>query len=189
MKRIVALICILLVAITALCACDGSFTQKSPIKGDGFNAPTPSPYQSQSLPNKGDVHYKVYICGAVQREGYYVVPEGTTVAQAVTLAGLLPETFMPENATTYIKNNCQIIVNYHENDRNFDCLNVNGAMVQYNLPVENIPANIIQKLHTYLQKYGKIANKQVLEQILTSEEYAQNHYKLFVTEDDYEENS
>ena len=189
MERTFALICILIVAITLLSACGGSFTQKFPIKGDGFNVPTTSPYQNQTLPNKGEVTFKVYVCGAVQNEGYYIVPEGKTVADVVAMAGLLPETIMPQNATTYIKNNCQIAVDYHQNGATFSCLNVNGATVKYNLPAENISADIIQKLHTYLINYGKIANKQVLKQILTAEEYQQNHYKFFVTEADYEANS
>ena len=68
-------------------------------------------------------------------------------------------------------------------------MNVNGAAVKHNLSAENISAEIVEKLHTYLTNYGKITNKQVLKQILTAEEYQQNHYKFFVTEADYEANS
>lgn len=188
MKRILALICILIVTITLLCACGGNFGYTS-ISGDGFNKPTASPYQSVTLPNKGEVFFKVYVCGAVEREGYYIVPQGKTVADVVAMAGLLPETIMPKNATTYIKNNCQIAVSYYQNGETFYCLNVNGATVQYNLSAENISAEIVEKLHTYFTKFGKITNKQMLENILTAEEYQQNHYKLFVQEADYAEAS
>ena len=145
--------------------------------------------KSVPKPNFTKQGRRCIVCGAVQNEGYYIVPEGKTVADVVAMAGLIDETIMPENATTYIKNNCQIAVDYHQNGATFSCLNVNGATVKYNLPAENISADIIQKLHTYLTNYGKITNKQVLKRILTAEEYEQNHYKFFVTEDDYEANS
>lgn len=185
MKKILALICIFIVTITLLSACGGNFGYTT-IRGDGFNRPTASPYKSETLPNKDDVYFKVYVCGAVEREGYYIVPEGKTVADVVAMAGLLPETIMPKNATTYIKTNCQIAVGYYQNGETFHCLNVNGATVLYNLTAQNIPAEIVEKLHTYLKNHGKITNKQMLKSILTAEEYQQSHYKLFVSEADYE---
>lgn len=185
MKRIIALICILIVAITAFCCCDGSFDYTN-ISGDGFNKPTASPYKSQAVPNKQDGVFKVYVCGAVEREGHYLVPQDKTVADVVAMAGLLPESVMPKNATTYIKNNCQIVVDYYQNGATYNCVNVNGATIQNNLLVDNIPAEVVQKLHTYLKNCGKITNKQTLKRILTAEEYQQNHYKFFVQEADYE---
>ena len=185
MKKCFVLICILIFAITLFCSCGGNF-EYIDISGDGFNAPTVSPYKSQTVQNKSDATFTVYVCGAVQKDGYYVVDEGKTVADVVARAGLLPQTVMPENATSIIKSNCQIAVRYCENDKIYDCLNVNGMTVQFNLQAENISAEIIAKINAYYHQNGAITNKQVLAQILTAEEYAQNHYKFFVQESDYE---
>lgn len=186
MKRFLATICMLFFAVTVLCACDNSFTQKSTISGDDFNTPTINLYQSQTIPNKTDTTFTVYICGAVQNEGYYVVAQGSTVADAISLAGILTQTIFPTNSQSFVKTNCQIVVRYYENGTNFDCINVNGAYVQHNLPTPNVPASVIAKLNAYYVQNGAITNKQILQQILTEQEYQQNHYKFFVQESDYE---
>ena len=184
MKKLFALFLILLCAITVFCACDGSFGYTK-IAGDGVNTPTISPYKSQTLTNKDVQKYKVYVGGAVQNEGYYVVAEGKTVADVVALAGILPQTIFPENANTYIKNDCQILLNYNQDGVNYLAINVNGIFIQSELFVKNVPDSVIAKLKAYYTQNGAITNKQILKQILTTEEYQQNYYKFFISEVDY----
>lgn len=186
MKRLLAIICILLFAVTVLCACDNSFAQKSQMQGDGFFQPTTSPYQSQNIPNKTDATFTVYVCGAVANEGYYVVAQGSTVADAIALAGILPQSIFPTNSQSFVQSNCQIVVRYHENGTNFDCINLNGIYVQHNLPTQNVDESVIAKLNAYYLQNGTITSKQILQQILTEQEYQQNYYKFYVQESDYE---
>lgn len=185
MKRFFALILILICFVTLLSACGNSFAQKAPIQGDGFNKPTASPYQSQTLPGVTPTTYRVYICGAVQNEGYYNVAQGTTIGDAIALAGILPQTVLPTNLQVYVQSNMQIVVEYLCDDAHHVGINVNGAYVISNTPAPNIPADVMEKLHNYYIQNGVITNKQILKQILTEEQYQQNHYKFFVAEEDY----
>ena len=185
MKRTIALVCILLVAITMFACCDGNFGYKT-INGDEFWTPTTSPYQGQTIPNKQSKTYKVYICGAVQKEGHYVVDEGTTIAEAIALAGILSQTIFPTNSQIFVQSDMQIVVDYHQDGQNYNAINVNGAYTLSNLPPQNIDAEVVQRLHDYYTQHGKIANKQVLEQILGQQLYQQNYYKLYIAEADYE---
>ncbi|MBQ8433973.1 MAG: SLBB domain-containing protein [Clostridia bacterium] len=185
MKRFFALILILICFVTLLSACGNSFAQKTPIQGDGFNKPTASPYQSQTLPSATPTTYRVYICGAVQNEGYYNVVQGTTIGDAIALAGILPQTVLPTNLQVYVQSNMQIVVEYLCDDAHHVGINVNGAYVISNTPAPNIPADVMEKLHNYYIQNGVITNKQILKQILTEEQYQQNHYKFFVAEEDY----
>ncbi len=183
MKKFIALICILIISLTTLCACDDSSAQKS--VGDGFSDQTATPYKDQIISNKNPQTFTVYVCGAVANEGYYQVAEGKTIADAVSLAGILPQTVFPTNSQSQVISNCQIIVAYHEKGVNYDTLNVNGIYVLHNLTAPNVPDDVIAKLHAYVTQNGKLTNKQMLKQILTEEQYQQNHYKFFVLEEDY----
>ncbi len=182
MKRFFVLILLLLFVVAIFCGCgDG----KTELQGDGFNKPTTSPYQSEQLPDEDSVTYRVYICGAVQTEGYYVVKQGTTLAEVISLAGILPQTVFPKNAQSFVQTNCQIKVDYHQDGTNYNVINVNGLVVVFNMPTQNIDAEVIAKLHDYYAEHGVITNKTILKQILTEQQYQQNHYKFFVQERDY----
>lgn len=185
MKRFFALFWIFICFVTLLSACGNSFAQKTPIQGDNFNKPTTSPYQSQTFPSVTPTTYRVYICGAVQTEGYYIVMQGTTIGDAIAYAGILPQTVLPPNAQDQVQSNCQIIVQYYQDDTFCDTINVNGIYVKNNLTVTNISADVIEKLHNYYTENGAITSKQILKQILTDEQYQQNFYKFFVAEEDY----
>lgn len=182
MKKIIWLTLLLLVAVTMFCSCGNS---RQTIQGDGFNMPSTSPYQSKTLPEVETKNYRVYVCGAVQTEGYFVVEQGTTIAEVITLAGLLPQTVLPQNAQSFVQTNCQIRVDYHQNGTNYSVINANGLVVIFNTQAQNIDADVITKLHDYYTNHGTITSKSILKQILSPEEYQQNHYKFFVQESDY----
>lgn len=182
MKRRFALVLLLLFAVVAFCGCGDGET----VKGDGFNKSTPSPYQSESLPDVDSVTYRVYVCGAVQTEGYYNVKQGTTIADVIALAGILPQSVLPQNSQSFAQDGTQIVVSYNQNQTNYDCINLNGLYVMVEgLHVEGIDDDVLAKIHDYYAKYGVITNKNILKQILSQEEYQQNHYKFFVMESDY----
>jgi protein involved in polysaccharide export with SLBB domain len=185
MKRIFALVLILVCFVTLLSACGNFFVQKSQIQGDNFNKPTLSPYQNQTIPTVEPQIYTVYICGAVQNEGYYNVVQGTTIGDAISLAGLLSQTVLPDNSQMYVQSNMQIVVQYFYDGARHVGINVNGLYVISNIPTANISADVMEKLHNYYMQNGVITNKQILKQILTEEQYQQNHYKFFVAEEDY----
>lgn len=182
MKRFIALTLLLLFAIVAFCGC-GDDTHY--IQGDGFNKPTTSPYQSDFLPEVTNVNYRVYVCGAVQTEGYFVVKQGTTIAEVIAFAGILPQTVLPQNAQSFVQTDCQIMVDYHQNGVNYSVINVNGLVVISNAQAQNVDAEVIAKLHDYYTQHGTITNKNQLKQILTEQQYQKNHYKFFVQERDY----
>ena len=185
MKRIFALVLILVCFVTLLSACGNFFAQKSQIQGDNFNKPTLSPYQNQTIPTVVPQTYTVYICGAVQNEGYYTVVQGTTIGDAISLAGLLSQTVLPDNSQMYVQINMQIVVQYLYDGARHVGINVNGLYVISNIPTAHISAEVMEKLHNYYMQNGVITNKQILKQILTEEQYQQSHYKLFVAEEDY----
>ena len=114
-----------------------------------------------------------------------MVEQGTTIASAIARAGILPQTYFPTDSMIFVQNNCQIVVCYHQDGATYDCINLNGVYIQHNLPAPNIAQSVVEKLHNYYVQNGKISNKQILKQILTDQEYQQNHYKFFVKEGDY----
>ena len=54
------------------------------------------------------------------------------------------------------------------------------------LPVENVPDEAVDLIADYVERCGKVKNKEMLEEILG--EYAQYSYKFFISEADYEDN-
>lgn len=182
MKRSLTLVLLLLFVVVAFCGCGDGET----VKGDGVNNPSTNPYQSGYLPNVSTKTCRVYVCGAVQTEGYYDVKQGTIIADVIALAGILPQSVLPQNSESFAQDGTQIVVGYYQNQTNYDCINLNGAYVTIaNMHAENVNDDILAKLHDYYTKHGVITNKNVLKRILSQEEYQLNHYKFFVQEKDY----
>ncbi len=171
MKKSVALILILFCCMFALASC-----------GDK----TVSPYKPQTTPNNIGKTFTVYVCGAVEREGYYTATEGQTIADIVALAGFNAQTYITEDMSLFVLQDLQICVGYIQDNKIFPAVNLNGAHVQFNLPMDNVSDAVLQKLHDYYVQKGKFTNKNILKFLLTEEEYQQNYYKFFVSEEYYE---
>ena len=172
-KWCVALILILALCATALGGCDGS---------------TLSPWGEKNAPN--NVHkptnYSVYVCGAVENEGYYQVSEGGTYFQAIEQAGLLQQSsFSPNFYSIVTGDQLAVAVRYTQNDVVYECVNLNNASLVLGLPVQNVPDEVVGKIANYIANYGKIHNKSQLRTAL-GDDYEDNFYKFYVAEADYE---
>ncbi|MCH5153149.1 MAG: hypothetical protein J1F68_04245 [Clostridiales bacterium] len=130
---------------------------------------------------------RIYICGAVEHEGYYDVEMGTDYVQVLRLAGILPESVMPTLSSSYVDGKLtMIIVGYYDGEATHDSINANNPMIAARMPVDGLSADVIDKLADYIEVHGKITNKNQLLEAL-GDDYADNFYKLFIAEKDYEE--
>lgn len=131
--------------------------------------------------------FVVYICGAVEREGYYEIEEGTTYIDAILKAGCLDCSYLTDNANSLVDGTQSVIfVCYVENGAARACYDVNSEYFRLRLPRDGLSDAVVNKIADYLNEHGKIANKSVLAEILGKADYANYHYKLYIAEADYE---
>lgn len=169
MKRLSLLITIILCCV-ALCGCDVNFPFK--------------PHVADAKPSR---HFTVYVFGAVQNEGYVTVAEGADYNALLAEAGALPQTAWPAFPFTLVTEDTSFLaVQYVEGGKTYPCVNANGPLVTLRLPVENVPDEAVDLIADYVERCGKVKNKEMLEEILG--EYAQHSYKFFISEADYEDN-
>ena len=164
-----------------LCACDNStispWGQQSPENGqnDGENS---------GVTTKT---YQIYVCGAVENEGYYEVKEGDTYFQAVMQAGILEQSSLPSNVYSLVNGEqTAIVVNYLENGTEKYCINANHQFFSLRLPWEGLSDEVVNKIADYIDEHGAITNKTVLREVLGDEDYENYHFKLYIAEADYE---
>lgn len=144
------------------------------------------PYSPKAYLPKTTKYFVVYVCGAVQNEGFVRVRSGSDVAALVSAAGYLPQSyFVSENSLVTEKREI-FAVDYFDGEKVCSCVNVNSQAVLYKLKFENIDSEIIDKIADYISAHGKITNKAMLREILGETDYQNNHYKFFVSKDDYE---
>ena len=170
-KRFLTTVVLFLITCTILCGC-GTFG---------------TPFGEVEVPSQPEtVKYSIYICGAVEREGYYEVEAGTDYAEVLRLAGILPESILPTLSSSYVDGSIKrIIVGYFDGENAHSSINANSALIAARMSVDGLTDEVVNKLADYIDEYGKIANKQQLEQAL-GEDYAENYYKLFIADIDYE---
>lgn len=167
--RFLLTVIFLLVLCLALSGCGASF-----------------PLQNVEIDNQPVDTYSIYVSGAVERDGYYEIDSGTTYTQLFQLAGLLPETVLPAFYTTPIDGSItRIILNYYDGEIACDSINANSPLIAARIPVNGLTEDVIDKLADYIEQYGKIHTRQQLQAAL-GDDYADNFYKLFVAEEDYE---
>lgn len=130
---------------------------------------------------------RIYIYGAVQREGYYEVEVGTDYMEVLALAGLLPQSIVPTLSSSYVDGTITVLpVGYYDGDTARSSINVNSILITSRMPVDGLSVAVVNKLADYIEIHGKITNKhQVLEAL--GDDYDENYYKLYVAEIDYEE--
>ena len=132
--------------------------------------------------------YKIYVCGAVENEGYYELAEGATYLDAILKAGRLDCSYLRDNANSLVNGlQSAMIVQYIEDGKVYDCYDVNWEYFGFVLPAVGLSETVVSKIAEYRNKHGKIANKAVLLAILGEEDYANYYYKLYIAEADYEE--
>ena len=137
--------------------------------------------------NQGENTVRIYICGAVEREGYYEAEVGTDYFDVLRLAGILPQkSVLPVFISDYVDGTVtNLIIGYYDGT-NHDSINANSILIARRLPVKGLDENVVNKLADFIEIHGKISNKKQIESAL-GDDYADNYYKLYVAEIDYEE--
>ena len=140
------------------------------------------------VPDKSVVNkVRIYVCGAVEREGYYEVQVGTDYIEVLRRAGILRQSVSPKLGSSYVDGSVTvIIVNYYDGETQRASINANSVLIAARKPVEGLSDEVVCKLADYIEANGKIANKRQLKQAL-GRDYADNYYKLYIAEKDYEE--
>ena len=177
---------LLLVLCLTFCSCDAS--KISPWGEKNTQNTTKDPENDGKNRGDGAGTYKIYVCGAVAKEGYYEVAAGDTYLDAITQAGLLPESWIPESFATVVNGSTSfVVVNYVENDEVKYCINANHEFIAKRYSIADLPEEVVNKLADYIAANGAITNKDVLRSVLGKHDYQNYHYKFYVAEADYEE--
>ena len=162
---------ILLIICIVLCGCDNS-----------------SSLGKVEIPNQpGKDKVRIYVCGAVEREGYYEAEQGTDYFEVFSLAGILPESALPLVSSPYVDGSVTVlIVDFYDNQVRYSSVNANNPLISMRMSVDGLTDDIVNKLADYIDEHGKITNKKQLLEAL-GDDYGDNYYKLFIAEKDYEE--
>ena len=130
---------------------------------------------------------RIYVCGAVEHEGYYEVKAGTDYYDVFRLAGILPQSAVPTLSSPYVDGSVtNLIVDFYDGSIRYSSVNANSVLIAMRQHVDGLSDRVVAKLADYLDQNGKITNKHQLELALGGD-YADNFYKLFIAEIDYEE--
>ena len=179
-----ALVLIFVLCLT-FCGCEDA---KKPTWGDKL-----SPWGDKNVENNNGGSatktYKIYVYGAVEKEGYYEVAEGETYLAAINKAGLLDCSWLPANVNSVVdEKQPSIVVQYLEGDTPHDCYDANSEF--FSLRMSSLFAGlsdaVVNKIADYHEAHGTIPNKAVLREVL-GDDYENYHYKLYIAEADYEE--
>ena len=131
--------------------------------------------------------YRIYVSGAVERDGYYDVISGTDYLNLIQLAGILSVTVLPFMYTEVIDGSViEIILDYYDGNQVRSSINANSVLIALRGEVEGLTDDVVNKLADYVELNGSFTNKQQVELALGFD-YADNYYKLFIAEADYEE--
>ena len=169
--RFLTTVILLLVICVTLCGCVSFGAALSDI--EVVNQPKPE-------------KIRIYIFGAVQREGYYEVEVGTDYMEVLALAGLLPLSVPPTLSSSYVDGTItELTVGYYDGETVRFSINVNSVLIVARMPVDGLSETVVNKLAYYIEAHGKITNKDQVRQAL-GDDYAENHYKLYIAEIDYE---
>lgn len=145
------------------------------------------PFEDVTTPDIQPKTYTVYVCGAVENEGYFTVDEGTDVQSVLLLAIPLKSAVYPTNPTSLVTESTkQLVVDYSLDGKTYSCVHVNGYYVTAQTEIANVSSDVVRKIAEFIKQNGKITNKNQLKDILTEQEYLENYYKFFVSVDDYE---
>lgn len=145
------------------------------------------PFEDVTTPDIEPKTYTVYVCGAVENEGYFTVDEGTDILSLLLLAKPLAQAVYPQDMLQQVAANTKfVVVNYEIDDATYYCVNVNGGFVTAESQIENVSAEVVGKIAAYIRTNGKITDKTQLKEILGEQDYLENYYKFFVSVDDYE---
>ena len=131
--------------------------------------------------------FKIYVCGAIEHEGFVEVLEGATIDSVIISAGIIPQTVYPTDSQRLVTQNDKILnISYYDGQSYRYCVNLNSMQIQYRFPLDGIDDVVINEIADYLESNGKITNREMLKDIL-GDDYQDNYYKFYVDVTDYEE--
>lgn len=147
-----------------------------------------APLGKVEIPNQtNSPTVRIYISGAVERDGYFEAVVGEDYTEVLRRAGLLNESILPTLSSSYVDGSVTVIyVDYYDGETVHESTNVNGLTIAAHIDIDDLSIEVVNKLADYIQTHGKISNRQQLAQALGSD-YTANYYKLFIAEYDYEE--
>lgn len=128
---------------------------------------------------------KLYVSGAVERDGFIDIPLVTDYKTVLETVGSLPCTAIPANANTLIGAQTQsFIVDFVCDGRVCASVNVNSGYVLNRVTVDGVSGVVIDKLADYILSNGAIHNRSQLKLAL-GYDYADNFYKFYIDAADY----
>lgn len=146
------------------------------------------PFEDVTSPDIEPEKYTVYVFGAVENEGFFVVEEGADIQSVLLLAKPVSDAVYAGNPLIVVTEQTkQIAVNYALNGKTYNVVNVNGYYVTAQKEIANVSSDVVRKIAEYIEQNGNIKNKNQLKDILDEQEYLENYYKFYVSVDDYEE--
>ena len=145
-----------------------------------------SPEQDKTHTDSSSKTFRVYVCGAVENEGYVTVAEGADVNSAIAIARLAERGLLPTYGSQLDVADCVVIVSFSDKAGKV-CypVNCNGIAVANKLPCQGVEQNAVDAVADYVAAHGTIRNKTQLKQAL-GELYSSNYFKFYVAEADYE---
>lgn len=127
----------------------------------------------------------LYVSGAVQKDGFIVIPQICDYKTALGIAGVTSFSVMPSNPTSPISVDLDVlIVDFTIDGVVYSSVNVNGAAVALRLSIDGVDDEVVIKLADYIEVNGKITNRSILRLAL-SDDYDDNYYKFYIDLDDY----
>lgn len=151
-----------------------------------FSACGVSTLRKVELPNRPQTTFRIYLSGAVERDGYYEVGAGTSYMQLFQQAGILSQTILPSFYSNLVDGSVTCFILDYYDGAICQSINVNSALIVGRLPVSGLSSEVVNKLADYIEYNGAISNRQQLKEALGSD-YQDNYYKLYIAEADYEE--
>lgn len=150
-----------------------------------------SPWADKNVENNDGTPkvYSIYVYGAVKNEGYHEVSEGGTYLDAIMQAGILLQSFLPQQAEILVNGEqTAVVVQYVEDGTPHDCVDANSVFFALRDATRfvGLSQQVVEKIADYQENVGKIRNKRVLYEVLGEEDFENYHYKLYVAEADYE---
>lgn len=127
--------------------------------------------------------YTVFVCGAVQKSGYYTFELGDTYYDVLNRAGLIEFSYLQNMDNMISSDVSEILCNFYEDGKEVYPINVNSDYFAQLYGEANIQPDIANKIIDYIKVNGKLTNKTQLLEFLTQEEWAKVYYRIYVGRD------
>lgn len=123
----------------------------------------------------------IYVCGAVEKEGYYYAMKGDTEYSLIMQADPCDNYAydFSYNETVDIDNVSLIAVGFYVGNQAFSPLDVNGASFAEFAETYGITQTVINSISNYKETYGSFTSKAQLQTLLGGE-YDDYYFMLYV---------